>query len=84
VHPLPSHLALRLIDERERELRRAVDKARLRPDGRSSRAKWRDRLMALIPGRQSGSKKPLMARPEIDLRGPERPRPSSIKTRDAV
>ncbi len=84
MHPLPSHLALKLIDERERELRRAADRARLLPGGKLSRPKWRDRLMALIPGRQSGSKKPSIAQPEIDLRGTGRPRPSSIKTRDAV
>jgi hypothetical protein len=83
VHPLPSHLASQLIDERERQLRRAAERARLLSDGKSSRPKWRNRLMALIPGR-SGSKDPSTVQPEIDLRGPKRPRPSSIKTSDAV
>jgi hypothetical protein len=72
VHPLPSHLASKLIDERERELGRAADRAGLVPDGRSSRPKWRDRVLALMPGRQPRSKEPSNAQPEIYLRGPGR------------
>lgn len=84
MNPIPPHLALKMIDERERQLRRAAELARLRADGKPARPRWRDRLQVLTRRRQPRIGAVPVDRPEIDLRRPEVACLPPIKTRDAV
>jgi hypothetical protein len=77
-------LALKLIDERERQLRRVAERARLSSDGKSSLPGWRKWLAALMPGRRPGIKAPSTGRSEIYRPVREQPRRAPIETRDAV
>ena len=84
MHPIPPHLTLKLIDERERQLRRTAEMARLSAGRRPSRPGWRDRLRILIRTRQPRITAVPVDRPETDLRRSEGACLPRIETRDAV